>query len=399
VRPSFTLFLFFSVSTRICDSVVRSLVGVVITEIIVALAFEKHRLYLTTARGASCCSYTMIFFSGFVPRKFFCFFSNAYAKASYEKKKMEDVMRRLPEGLLRLPDAVQCYMLRYLSASSIFRMEVVSRRHRRIVDQLQRQHVLLDRVRAWLERRVSYGKALCEMLVTCPDVARHLVLAGSCPLQAINGEEWSSDDAECDCDWWTTHTVVAAALRRWLWRHHNIGAEEARRCDSKHNRDVLYEESNNDDSRHLYTFPPQRAHIDNTVHRDVSLQIISVRPSVVRSSSLHTQSAAHEIADVAAHPDWFGGPPINANTDDCTDATQCDVKIPEHWQAIDPVRDVIDTFAWDFCKCAWTPHKLVIDGKAAIRDRRASMRPLPGTPTVDDHPDLLRELMRHARRG
>jgi hypothetical protein len=378
-------------------------------------------------------------------------FGVAHTTGRVQKKK--EIQKIAKMGFTLVPDAVQCLWLRYLSASSIFRVEVVSRQCRRVVAEFQKQHVLLDRVRDWLEKRLSYGKALCEMLRLDADLAAQFVLCGSCPLEAITGEDWGDDDA--DCDFWTTSVAVARELRKWLWRHHNVSAEEAQRRDdadqlpihahtmytgtpaleiynfqiqslpygpnvgTAHALGVVVEQDGEPTRRNVEVKRQQRRYVDR------ALQIITVSraqtdtPTGVPSRVFERKTFDPEDTNIRptddadekkqdedekAINDWLIDD--NQNVGEVGKVAQSVGKIakPRHERArrgpaVDAVRDVMDTFDWDWCKCAWSPNRLTVEGKAAIRDRTAVMRREFRKPSASDHANMMRRLMRYSRRG
>jgi hypothetical protein len=340
-------------------------------------------------------------------------------------------------SFVQIPDAVQCSWLRYMSASSIFRMEVVSRQCRRVVIQFQRQHVLLDRVRDWLERHLSYGHALCEMLRLNRDLAAQFVLCGSCPLQAINGEDWGDDDA--DCDFWTTSVIASMHLRQWLRRHHKVSDEDVMRRDAVDpfaaRVHTLYDGTG---ALNVYNFQvPPPAEVPNVredaeskrqqqPRLDRALQIITVSraadaPTDVScldditagAADVRGQDADESKQEARGETGTTDGWPLNEidrksdavvpGADVAPDGNTSFARIGRTGEAVggsvDAVRDVMSTFDWDWCKCAWSPNRLTIEGKAAIRDRRATMRREFRKPSAGDHANMMRRLMRFARRG
>lgn len=285
----------------------------------------------------------------------------------------------------RVPVAVQCLMMHYLSASSIFRVEVVSRRQRSVVDLVRRQGVLGNRVRERLRARFSYGHALVDLLVNDPKLASQLPVIGSFPLQAINGEDWTAVDGS-DCDFWALRPDAGQTLKRMLWRHHDLDAD----TEEKERQAMLAnDETDYQDASTAYNFK----HAGDPV-----LQIVAVE--LQRRMPQHGHGAQRDSNGGSTNTGTNGGGDLdrittaNAVLGDVENALSVDEK--EVWSEI---KRITDKFDWDWCKCAWTPTRFVIDGKAAIRNRVGTHKRVYHWPMERDYSQLIRRAMRYARRG
>ena len=109
---------------------------------------------------------------------------------------------------------IQIEILYYLSAGSIFRMEVVSRYHRAIVRAFQKRGILHKRVQTSLCRQLSYFTSFIDYWRDNPEWSTDIAVAGSSPLQGIEGEDWAEDGA--DCDLWSRTLKSAETIRTWL---------------------------------------------------------------------------------------------------------------------------------------------------------------------------------------
>jgi len=298
----------------------------------------------------------------------------------------------------RVTNAIQLEVLHYLCASSIFRVEVLSHRHRLMVREFGRRGVLWRRVRDSVCRQLSYGAALIEAWRAEPARCADMALSGSCPLQAINGEDWLSDGA--DCDFWVREVGAFRWLRRWLWQHHGDTDDEMR--EREKNGPVVGGEYGSDTS--LFNFVSPHA-------ADRVAQIISASSDILNrdwSAGRYDEGgrgAEEDDAEAAEKKDAGDGRAGAGGDDDGGGGGGAggggggggDSKGAEASAAY--VDSVADRFDWDWCKCSWSPRRLVIAGKAAIRDRTAVFRRVYRRPGNDVYAHLLRRLMRYARRG